>query len=248
MTAPIIQKTKSYEIFNSVKFNRTINKRHLEEIKNIIRKDNKLHLHPILVNEKMEVIDGQHRLQSARELEVDIYYVQENISYDHILGSNLFQKKLLLEDVIKFYVEKDQIPSYISFYQYLQDLEMSPKALIGLLFGTVTNSMIDFIKSGKFQLPSNQLVLDKLIENFRRFKEFTKEKRITPFSMFASWNFTIAYRNLVLLSEFREQTWMNKLELRWFDLKPQLNSKEWTKQLINIYNWKNHTPISYGDS
>lgn len=245
MTVPTIQKTNDYSIFKSVSFNREKNKRHIESIKKIIQKENLLHLHPILVNEKMEVVDGQHRLEAAKELGLDVFYIQDKISYEHILNSNLFQKKLVLEDVIKYYALKDAIPAYLQFQEYLNSTEISPKALIGLIFGTVSVPMIGFIKAGKFVLPTNTEVVDKLISSFNKFKEFAKEKRITPFTMFTSSSFTIAFRNLILLNDYNEEIFFSKLQQRWFDLKPQLNSKEWTRLLISIYNWKNHNPIAF---
>ena len=243
MDTPQIQKTKDYSIFKHVAFNRERNKRHIQAIKTIISKENLLHLHPILVNEKMEVVDGQHRLEAAKDLGLEVFYIQDKISYEHILNSNLFQKKLVLEDVVKFYALKDNIPSYVEFQEYINLLDLSPKAIIGLLFGTVSRPMIDFIKSGKFSMPQNTEIVEKLIFAFSKFKDFVKEKRITPFAMFSSSNFTVALRNLVLMGQYDERIFFNKLEQRWFDLKPQLNSKEWTRQLISIYNWKNHNPL-----
>lgn len=245
MSIPQIQKTTDYAIFKAVSFNREKNKRHIESIKKIISQENLLHLHPILVNEKMEVVDGQHRLEAAKELGLEVFYIQDKISYEHILNSNLFQKKLALEDVIKFYAMKDALPDYIRFQEMIQDLELSPKALMGLLFGTVSIPMIGFIKSGRFVMPSDTRIVDRLTSSFAKFRDFVKEKRITPFTMFSSANFTVAFRNVVLLNEYNEDTFMSKLQQRWFDLKPQLNAKEWTRQLISIYNWKNHNPISY---
>lgn len=243
MEIPKIQTTSDYSIFKHVGFNREKNKNHIESLKKIITKENLLHLHPILVNNKMEVVDGQHRLEAAKELGLEIFYIQSDLSYDHILNSNLFQKKLSLEDVIKFYAIKDAKPHYIKFQEYIHLLELNPKSIIGLLFGTVSKPILDFIKSGKFEMPDSLEITDKLMLSFSRFKDFVKQKRITPFSMFSSSTFTISYRNLVLLSHFNEEIFFNKLEQRWFDLKPQLNSKEWTRQLIYIYNWKNQNPI-----
>jgi len=248
MTVPQIQRTKDYSIFKSVSFNREKNKRHIESIKKIISKENLLHLHPILVNEKMEVVDGQHRLEVAKELGLDVFYIQDQISYEHILNSNLFQKKLNLEDVIKYYALKDGIPSYVQFQEFIQLLDISPKSLMGLIFGTISISMIGFIKTGKFQMPNDTDVIDKLISSLKKFNQFIREKRITPFAMFSSANFTIAFRNLVLLNDYSEDIFFNKLQQRWFDLKPQLNSKEWTRLLVSIYNWKNHNPISLEDA
>jgi hypothetical protein len=243
MGTPTILKTKDYSIFKSVKFNREKNKRHIESIKKIITKENLLHLHPILVNGDMEVIDGQHRLEAAKALNLDIFYIQDKISYDHILNSNLFQKKMVLEDVIKFYALKDKLKDYIEFMEYIELLGISPKSLIALMFGTVSIPMIGFIKSGMFKMPPRKETLEKIILSFEKFKQFTVEKRITPFSIFSSCNFVVAFRNIILMREYNEDVFYSKLEQRWFDLKPQLNSKEWTRALIGIYNWKNQNPI-----
>lgn len=247
MTIPQIQKTSDYSIFHSVAFNREKNKRHIESIKKIITKENLLHLHPILVNEKMEIVDGQHRLEAAKELGLEVFYIQDKISYDHILNSNLFQKKLSLEDVIKFYAIKDAIPDYLEFQRLIDDLAISPKSMIGLIFGSVSKPMISFIKSGRFAMPVDKDVLEKITTSYRRLIDFVREKRITPYALFSSTNFSIAFRNLVLLADFNVDIFFSKLQQRWFDLKPQINAKEWTRQLIAIYNWKNHNPLSLGD-
>lgn len=241
---PTILKTKDYSIFKSVNFNRDKNKKHIQDVIKIIKKENLLHLHPILVNNSLEIIDGQHRLEAAKELGLEIFYIQSDLSYQHILSSNLIQKNASLADVIKFYAIKDNIPSYVFLHHSLTSLDLSAKGLIGLIFGSCLPALIEQIKDGKFQIPMNSSTLDKFIESYKRFIEFAKSKRITPYSMFANSNFTIAFRNLMLLNGFSENTFMNKLDMRWFDLKPQMNSKEWTRQLVSIYNWKNQNPVS----
>lgn len=240
----IIKSTNDYSIFKSLDFNRDKRKKHLEAMKKILMKENLLHLHPIIVNEKMEVVDGQHRLEAAKELGLDIFYVQGNVSYEHILDSNLIQKGLSLNDVIKFYAIKDGNPNYKILYNYINDLSLSPKAVLGLIFGNTSLELVNFIKSGKFVIPNNQILSDKLIKNIKIFLSFSREKKISPISMFSSSYFTIAFRNLVLLPEFNEKVWENKLNMRWFDFKPQINAKEWTRLLISIYNWKNQNPIT----
>jgi hypothetical protein len=248
MENPKIENTSDYSIFKQVNFNREKNLRHIKNLKAILLKENLLHLHPILVNEKMEVVDGQHRLEAAKELSLPIFYIKSDLSYDHILNSNLFQKKLSLKDVIKFYANKDKIDSYIQLFDYLKKIDVQPKCFFGLIFGGINREIIDFIKSGKFQFPDNRTTIDKLIASYSEFMGFVKSKRITPFSMFTTADFTIGYRNLVLSQGFNENVFLSKIEQRWFDLKPQLNSKEWTRQMIGIYNWKNHTPLQNNDA
>jgi hypothetical protein len=148
--------------------------------------------------------------------------------------------------VVKFYAMKDQIDDYIKIYEYMDMLEINPKALIGLLFGTVSKPTLDFIKTGKFRLPKTIALIEETIFSFSKFRDFIIEKRISPRSMFSSFHFTVAYRNLILMTEYRENIFFSKLDNRWFELKPQINSKEWTKLLISVYNWKNQNPIYDG--
>jgi len=72
---------------------------------------------------------------------------------------------------------------------------------------------------------------------------FAKSKRITPITMFTNSEFSVAFRNLVLCTDFKEAVFMNKLEQRWFEFKPMVDSKAWIKLLLSIYNWKNHNPL-----
>jgi hypothetical protein len=243
METPNILKTQDYSIFKMVDFNRDKNKKHIQAVIKIIKKENLLHLHPILVNNHMEVIDGQHRLEAAKELGLEVFYIKSDLSYEHILSSNLIQKNASLSDVIKFYALKDAIPSYVFLYDSLRSLNLSAKGLIGLIFGSCLPALIEQIKEGKFQTPHDINTLNRFIEAYKNFIDFVKSKRITPYSMFANSNFTIAFRNLITIQGFSGQTFMNKLDMRWFDLKPQINSKEWTRQLISIYNWKNQNPL-----
>ena len=57
--------------------------------------------------------------------------------------------------------------------------------------------------------------------------------------MFGSFHFTQTLRRLVANKTFIDDMFFAKLENKWFELKPQINSDEWYKLIISIYNWKN---------
>lgn len=69
-----IQSTTDYKIFKGVIGNREIHQPHLTKLIKSISGKNMLIANPIIVNEEMRVIDGQHRLMAAQELGVPIYY------------------------------------------------------------------------------------------------------------------------------------------------------------------------------
>ena len=128
----------------------------------------------------------------------------------------------------------------------MEEMDVGAKGLMGLLFGTVSTQMVEFMKKGIFSFPSDSNKVDLLFQAYASFREFALNKRITPASMFKSSKFTIAFRNLVSMHDFQEDIWGKKLDNRWFELKPQLDSRMWTKALVDIYNWKNQAPIIYG--
>lgn len=240
-----IQKTKNYEEFKLCEYNRPVDPFHVRKLKEVLSVDNQLSFHPIIVNEKMEIIDGQHRFVAAKELGLELYYLKGDLDYSHILSTNINQKKLALKDVVKFYAFRDRLPDYIEFYELLGSLGISCKALLGLIFGKSTRQLCDFMKRGTFRMPEDGLLLNNTCTFYKNFLLFVKEKKIRPFSMFTSFHFTSACRCLVKIDEFNSEVFFKKLEFRWFALEPQFNEKRWAQLLIEIYNWHNRSPISY---
>lgn len=68
--------TNDYDMFQTIEGNREVNKLHVKRLKDSISE--KYITVPIIVNEKNQIIDGQHRFQSAKELEKPVYYIKVN--------------------------------------------------------------------------------------------------------------------------------------------------------------------------
>lgn len=67
-----VLRTNDYEKFNHLSGNRIINELNLAKIKKSMEEN--FLISPILVNEHLEIIDGQHRLQAVKELGFPVYY------------------------------------------------------------------------------------------------------------------------------------------------------------------------------
>jgi hypothetical protein len=243
MECPVIKKTKDYDTFKNLAFNKDKQRSHLNALKNCIEKENLLHLHPILVNNKMEVIDGQHRLEVARELGLEVYFIESKLSYNHIIASNSINKKISSKDIIKFWGLKDQIKDYIQLREWIFETKASPQTLIALLFGSSFNRQLPLLKEGSFRMPTNSTESHKLYHTFKMFFKFCKDRHVKPTTMINIPSFGVAFRRLVLTHGFFTKTFMQKVENRWFELTPQKSQDEWYKKLLSIYNWKNQNPI-----
>ncbi len=237
-----IQKTEDYSIFKHTELNRFVQNAHANNLERIISKNNYLHLHPVLVNEQMEVIDGQHRIAVAKRLGLPIYYLVSDVKYEHILTANLYQKKLSSKDTISFYAIKDKNEHYIKLLHYMEALELNIKGLLSLIFGISTRKMLDLIKGGNFMFPSKDF--DGLINDYLTFSSFVKERKISPMTMFKTGPFCLAFRNLCTSPSMTFPIFMKKVENQWYNLRPQATSKEWFISLLNIYNWKNQNPLA----
>lgn len=67
-------KTKNHDLFKFPAWQREVNMFRANRLAESIKEENLLFANPIVVNEKHEVIDGQHRLIAAKICGVDIFY------------------------------------------------------------------------------------------------------------------------------------------------------------------------------
>jgi hypothetical protein len=74
LVSPIFSTTQ-YGIFRIDESNRPIDPGHLEKIYDAINAKNLLREYPIVVDQSMTVIDGQHRLRAAEALGVPVFYI-----------------------------------------------------------------------------------------------------------------------------------------------------------------------------
>ena len=71
-----IQKTQDYTLFRRIKGNRNVSQPHVKRLLEAIKNDPKtITYNPIVVNSKMEVIDGQHRLEAIKKVDLPVYYI-----------------------------------------------------------------------------------------------------------------------------------------------------------------------------
>jgi hypothetical protein len=85
-----IFQTKDYSAFKSIEGNRPLDERHVKELmKNIEKHGNLTPSFPVVVNENIEVIDGQHRIAALQELGWPVFYqVQEGLGLEVVQGIN----------------------------------------------------------------------------------------------------------------------------------------------------------------
>lgn len=95
--------TSDYGQFKKLNGNRSLNESQIDGIINSINEVGYQPV-PILVNEKMEIIDGQHRLEAAKRLGIPIYFIiKVGAGAKEVMQLNLRRGNWTVYDFIGFY-------------------------------------------------------------------------------------------------------------------------------------------------
>lgn len=114
----VINSTINFKIFKTKKGNRDVSDRAVLSLVRSIEKKNMLAVNPIIVNKRMEVIDGQHRIKAAQILNTPIYYVVfDPASLVEIQLLNVNMKKWVYKDFLNSYIELGK-KDYILFNEF----------------------------------------------------------------------------------------------------------------------------------
>ncbi len=112
--------TKDYDIFKFLQGNRKIN---LHNVNNIVKNilDNGKLPTIVIVNENMEVIDGQHRIEAFKQLGLDVeYQIRKGLSLKDCIAYNISSKKWGMIDYINSYAERG-IEDYITLKKCIDE-------------------------------------------------------------------------------------------------------------------------------
>ena len=110
-----IYETRDYEMFGFYSGNRTINP---TKVRDLLRSFNERHYPvPIIVDQQMRILDGQHRLEAARAGGFPVFFLKlpEDVVPTQVIRQlNADQKPYNLTDHLKLYVE-DGRGEYVQF-------------------------------------------------------------------------------------------------------------------------------------
>lgn len=172
-----VYKTSNLDMFKSLEGNRTVEASRAKKIKDSIIKNGYIHC-PIIVNENMEVIDGQGRLEALKQLGLPVeYIVFGGLTIKECIALNVYQTGWTLMDYIESFADRG-----IKSYEFLMHLIKKYKELnVGLCIsaatGTVGNNgrVMNEIKTGDFQCDGEQYErADELLGYCMRFVKTIK--------------------------------------------------------------------------
>ena len=239
--------TTDYSIFKLLPANRNINKAHAKKLARTLTTNPKLsYLSPITVNEKMEVIDGQHRLEAHKLLgeqgtTYPLYFiVREGFSITEAQAINSGTKAWQPKDYAKAYC--NEISDYATYLQFAtQPLAFNHDVLVRFL---AKDYSMDTFKQGGFRI--NDLTQSKKwFSQLEDVGELIDDEGHLNETFWKHRSFAFALLNLMRTEYYDHDTMLEQLEDNSEKLKnTEMKNKSIEKSLLKIYNKNNPHKIN----
>ena len=129
-----VYSTTDYDSFAKLEGNRDV----LENRKNLIKasiEERGWIRNPIVVNEKMQIIDGQGRFEALKELGLPIEYViSMGATIDDCIALNIKQKNWAYRDYVSCYAQMGN-PNYVRLQELTSKHNKIPEVIVHILSG-----------------------------------------------------------------------------------------------------------------
>lgn len=239
--------TTDYKRFNRIKGNRALNTQKIKKIVRDIRHgEDLLPDFPILVSDtgtKLDIIDGQHRLEAAIQTKRSIHYIvrKEAMELHKMARFNSLQEKWKPADFINCYIEKG-LPDYQKLQDFIDQFGTPISVALKLLSFGVTGGdsgakgeLQERFKRGEFQC-----------KHWKQAVEIMRECQ--RFEAFDGWNtrpFIVTISTILAADKCDFDELVDKFNAEPRQLQRHSNPKGYLVNLEQIYNkgYKNRRTI-----
>lgn len=189
---------------------------------------------PIMVNEEMFIIDGQHRFAVCQQLKINVYYViVPNFSLRQIAEMNNNASKWKDVDFLNCYVDVG-IDDYKILQQFADKHDLNIRIASSLLMtGKVRSDVVDgkeAFRDGKFRVNEQ----DKAEDFMNRAVEFN--------SLTDAWNTRSFLQALEILNDslaYNQVELIEKLNLHNLKIDKKSTAKEYLAHMEELFNFRN---------
>jgi hypothetical protein len=231
--------TADLSVFKFLKNNREILPFHVQKLMALISESNDLHLHPVIVDEDMNVIDGQHRIMAAKALNLPVYYVVDYNYHPHkMISINTSQKEWTNEDYLKYYVTQGR-EDYIKFEELLKETGFT---ITNVLRWSTTSCRM--FKTGSFIFKFGFNVINAL-DTVRQILE--KVHKLNPeMSKKLKWNkfFHSASKSFFSSPNVDHERFLRKMDIALHYLAVYYSADDFCDMFLAMYNY--HEKVKLG--
>lgn len=231
-----VYETCELESFKVIKGNRADIERRKNKIAKSVEKVGYISA-PIIVNEKMEVIDGQARLAYCKEKGISIaFYIIEGLTVDECIAMNISSTNWGIRDYIESYAERGY-PSYVLAKEFIEKSPYSLNPTLWALTKTDASNSREKIMEGNLDISEEQYRRGLEIMDFwKKFDDIYTNRRT---------ELLIALGYCYLLSDVDNATLVRKLHQRPRDFQTIANVTDAIDVIEDAYNvrTRNHVYI-----
>ena len=228
--------TKDYDQFSFREENRSIIESHVKSLMFRIEMKNMLHLNPIIVNQDMEVVEGQHRLEAAKRLQVPIYYViDDSFKPSDIITLNTGRKNWSTEDYLNFYVAQGY-EEYQKLQDFMKEFKITKVRHAMLWQGKNARNYLEF-KNGqyKFEITPD---LKKSFVNADLFLKILRDINFRPKSILKNNLFLLAIKKFFTSPFINSEFFFDQFEKVPHFLRMCTTVEEYLQCLAAIHNYR----------
>lgn len=234
-----MERTKDYKIFKHITGNRDIYESHVVKLREAIQHKNLLPYIPLLCNDKMEVIDGQHRLEAAKAEGLEVtYIVIPGLKLEDVMSLNTHTKGWGINDFVDAWIKVGKTD-----YQVLKDFSAQYNITTHTAAGILNSGpqisgkeVSPNVHNGTFT--ANYLEYGKsLIENINMLKQYCE------FNPTTDRTFLRAIAKIQTSPAFDFDELLSKLKLGSLRIEPRHNVRYYILELEDLYNWHNRYRI-----
>lgn len=222
-----IYETRNYTIFKDMKGNRPIKPNRKRSIKSNIE-ENDLDV-PIIVNEKMEILEGQHTKQVREEMGLPIKYLKRKGDIRHVMKFNSISSTWTNREFLDSYCLRGY-KEYQMLAYFVKEYGLGISFSLGLLVGKTRHAQADARKNfmdGQFK-----------VKNFARADEIAQ--RIHKIGEYVDFNrddkFMRAIVTCMSYPEFDWQFFLKKLESKSTKLRKHASRNDYLVAIERFYN------------
>jgi len=229
-----VQQTKDYDLFKNIDGNRSINQLHVKRLSNSMM--NKHLISPIIVNEKYQIIDGQHRFEASKNLDLPVYYIViPGYGLEEVQILNQNSKNWSVNDFLDGYCNLGK-EDYIKFRDFVDQYDFSISTAHAIAMNAVSGgNQWNAFKNGNF-------VFDDYLGAIERADRLTALKAYTD--LYNDRHFVFSMIKLINNPDFEFITFLQKLSFQNGALVPCRDVKTYITLIEEIYNYKSRNKVN----